>query len=204
MAVVTRHTNLGEFMDNEVVQLLTESAKLKAAVASDAGFVDAISTSCEALFQTISQGGTIYACGNGGSTCDAMHLVEELVAQYKRKRRGIRAQHFMDPAALTCWSNDHSFEDAFRRYAEVFCTDRDVLVAISTSGRSKNVLAAVDEAKRRGTKVIGLTGRDGGDLAKKSDIALVVPAQFAERIQEVHITVIHIWIELLETRYGIT
>jgi D-sedoheptulose 7-phosphate isomerase len=188
-------------MKNDIAQILNDSASLKGHLATDPAFLQAVSDSCQLLYETISQGGTIYACGNGGSTCDAMHLVEELVAKYKRERQGIRAQHFMDPSVITCWSNDHSFGDAYRRYADVFCTERDVLVAISTSGNSGNILAAAEQAKKRGTKVIGLTGRDGGTLARESDVALIVPSKLTERIQEVHITVVHIWLELLETRY---
>ena len=190
-------------MDKEISQLLSDSANLKAALSKDEKFVEGISRSCAILNDTIRQSGTIYACGNGGSTCDAMHLVEELVARYKRERPGIKAHHFMDPSVLTCWSNDYSYEDAFRRYAETFCGVNDVLVAISTSGNSKNILQAVTAAKSKGTKVIGLAGKDGGELSKVSDVALVVPGSFTERIQEVHITIIHIWMELLETRYGL-
>jgi D-sedoheptulose 7-phosphate isomerase len=190
-------------MNAEISQLLQDSASLKASLASDQNFTAAVSASAELIFNTFSRGGTVYACGNGGSTCDAMHLVEELVGRYKRKRRGLKAQHLMDPAVLTCWSNDESFDDVYRRCVEVFCGASDVLVAISTSGNSKNILNAVEEAKRRGTKVIGLTGKDGGSLGRVADISLVVPSPFTERIQEVHITIVHIWLELLETRYGI-
>lgn len=190
-------------MDKEVAQLLSDSANLKASLAKDENFVGAIAHSCSILNDSIARGGTIYACGNGGSTCDAMHLVEELVARYKRERPGIKAHHFMDPSVLTCWSNDYSYEDAFRRYAQTFCDENDVLVAISTSGNSRNVLGAAHAAKSKGTKIIGLAGKDGGELGKVSDVALVVPVSFTERIQEVHITVIHIWMELLETRYGL-
>lgn len=190
-------------MDIEVSQILSESASLKAQLADDASFVKAVHEACGLLYDTYRSGGTVFACGNGGSTCDAMHLVEELVAKYKRDRPGIRAMHFMDPSVITCWSNDNAFVDAYRRYAEVFCTEKDTLVAISTSGNSKNVLLAVEEARKRGTKVISMVGRDGGELARTCDVAIHVPCQLTERIQEVHITVIHIWLELLETRYGI-
>lgn len=190
-------------MANEITSILSESAALKARLAADAAFVSTVERSCELLFQTVRSGGTIFACGNGGSSCDAMHLVEELVAQYKRQRRGIRAMHFMEPAVTTCWSNDHSFSDVYRRYAEVFCSDKDVLVAISTSGNSKNVILAAQEAHKRGAKVIAMVGRDGGELAGMGDVTVHVPSQFTERVQEAHITVIHIWLELLETRYGL-
>jgi D-sedoheptulose 7-phosphate isomerase len=190
-------------MDVDISQLLQESASIKAALAADPSFIGAVAASAELIFNTLSRGGGVYACGNGGSTCDAMHLVEELVGRFKRKRRGLKAQHFMDPAVLTCWGNDEGFEDVYRRCVEVFCGSDDVLVAISTSGNSKNILNAVEEAKRRGTKVIGLTGKDGGSLGRIADIGLIVPSTFTERIQEVHITIVHIWLELLETRYGI-
>ena len=190
-------------MDATIAQLLKDSAALKSTLAADAAFTDAISTSAGLIFESISRGGTLYVCGNGGSACDAMHLVEEMVGRYKRKRPGLRAQHLMDPSTMTCWANDEAFDDVYRRSVEVFCTDRDILVAISTSGNSKNILKAVEEAKRRGTKVIGLTGKDGGALAQLSDVALIVPSPLTERIQEVHITIIHIWLELLETRHGL-
>jgi D-sedoheptulose 7-phosphate isomerase len=190
-------------MDSIISNLLSESAALKAKVAQDAGFVSSISKSAALLYETIRSGGTILACGNGGSTCDAMHLVEELVARYKRDRAGIKAMHFADPSTLTCWSNDVGFEDAYRRYAEVFCGDKDVLIAISTSGNSKNIIAAAKEAKKRGCKVVGLAGKDGGALRELCDITLVVPSNMTERIQEVHITIVHIWLELLETEYAV-
>lgn len=190
-------------MDSEISNILQESASLKASLAADSGFVGGISAAAQLIFDSLSRGGTVYACGNGGSTCDAMHLVEELVGRYKRKRRGLKAQHLMDPSIMTCWGNDEGFEDVYRRHIEVFCGPDDVLVAISTSGNSKNVLKAVDEAKRLGMKVIGLSGKDGGALKRVVDVDLTVPSPLTERIQEVHITIVHIWLELLETRYGV-
>jgi len=186
-------------MDQTIATLLEESSRLKASLAQSPEFRTSVAAAYKLIEATVQAGGTVYACGNGGSTCDAMHLCEELVARYKRNRRGIRAMHFMDPSMLTCWGNDVGFDDAFARCAETFCTDRDVLIAISTSGNSKNVLAAAAKAKEKGAKVIGLLGKDGGKLRGESHAAIVVPAQATERIQEAHITVIHIWCELLET-----
>ncbi len=186
-------------MEKSVAAILTESATLKASLATDPKFLATVTAAYGLIADSVAEGGTVYACGNGGSTCDAMHLCEELVARYKRSRPGVRAMHFMDAGVLTCWGNDVGFEDAFARCAETFCTAKDVLVAISTSGNSRNVIAAVAKAKERGSKVIGLLGKDGGKLAAMCDAAVVVPAQATERIQEAHITVIHIWCELLET-----
>jgi len=189
-------------MTQAITSLLDQSIRLKQLVRDDHALVAAIAQSAALLAACARGGGTIYACGNGGSACDAMHLCEELVARYKRNRPGIRALHFLDPGALTCWSNDFSFEEAFGRYAETFCGDKDTLVAISTSGNSKNILHAARAAQKRGTKIVGLTGKDGGELRTLADVALVIPASDTERIQELHITIIHIWCELLETEYG--
>jgi D-sedoheptulose 7-phosphate isomerase len=107
--------------------------------------------------------------------------------------------HFGDPGTLTCWGNDYDFSSVFERQAKTFCTGKDAVVAISTSGNSANILKAVAAAKACGSMVIGLTGKDGGKLAPLCDVSLVVPDVATERIQECHITVIHIWCELLET-----
>lgn len=190
-------------MEETITSILNDSAALKMKMAADPALRRALAQSAERLAVCAQGGGTIFACGNGGSTCDAMHLCEELVARYKRERPGIKALHFMDPGVLTCWGNDVSFEDAFARYATTFCSERDVLVAISTSGNSKNVLHAVRAAKAKGTFVVGLAGKDGGALAQEADIAIVVPGTQTERIQEAHITCIHIWCELMETHFGL-
>jgi len=143
-------------------------------------------------------GGRLYACGNGGSACDAMHLVEELVARYKRERPGLPAHHLMDAATLTCWSNDYDYASAFRRQVEAMVRPGDVLVAISTSGNSENVLATVAPARERGALTIGLAGKDGGRLRELCEEILIVPSDATERIQEGHITVIHLLCDLVE------
>jgi D-sedoheptulose 7-phosphate isomerase len=137
-------------MNSTIRDIFESSSSLKAALASNEVFLGLIAEGARVLANTVKSGGTVYSCGNGGSTCDAMHLTEELVARYKRNRRGIRAMHFMDPSVLTCWGNDFSYEGAFERYAETFCTDKDTLIAISTSGNSANVLAAARAAKAYG------------------------------------------------------
>ena len=182
-----------------ISEILDASAKLKTSLAQDPSFLSSVSAAYKIIAETVNRAGTIYACGNGGSTCDAMHLCEELVARYKRNRPGIKAMHFMDPSVLTCWGNDVGFDAAFARYAETFCTEKDVVIGISTSGNSRNVTTALTAAKARGSSVIGLLGRDGGVIAPLCDSAIIVPSQATERIQEAHITVIHIWCELLET-----
>jgi len=185
-------------MQATIAELLSQSAALKQSIAADPVLLGALERATLQLKRTVASGGTIYSCGNGGSTCDAMHFTEELVARYKRERPGIKAAHFHDPSVITCWSNDYTFETVFERQAKTFCGPHDTLVGISTSGNSANVIHAVRAAKEKGTTTIGLLGKDGGQLAKMCDIPLVVPANATERIQEAHITFIHIFCELLE------
>jgi D-sedoheptulose 7-phosphate isomerase len=127
-----------------------------------------------------------------------MHLVEELVARYKRDRPGLPAHHLMDPATLTCWSNDYEYATAFQRQVETMVQPGDVLIALSTSGNSPNVLLAVDAANQRGALTVGLTGKDGGRMRESCRESLVVPSDATERIQEGHITIIHLLCELVE------
>jgi D-sedoheptulose 7-phosphate isomerase len=182
----------------QISEILNRSAAIKQTIASDPNLCAEIVKAATILQDTVKRGGTIYACGNGGSTCDATHLVEELVARFKRERPGIKAMHLMDAAVLTCWSNDYEYESAFERQVKTFCGPKDALVAISTSGNSKNIIRAVRAAKAQSTAVIGFTGKDGGELRSLCDVALVVPASETERIQEVHITFVHILCEALE------
>jgi D-sedoheptulose 7-phosphate isomerase len=174
---------------------LEESARVTLALRELAPAVVRTADRMTSAFRT---GNRLYACGNGGSACDAMHLVEELVARYRRERPGLPAHHLLDAATLTCWSNDYDFASAFRRQVEAMVRPGDVLVAISTSGGSANVIAAAEAARERGAVVVGLLGRGGGTLAGLCDEALVVPADATERIQEAHITLIHLLCELVE------
>jgi D-sedoheptulose 7-phosphate isomerase len=174
---------------------LEESARVTLALRELAPAVVRTADRMAAAFRA---GNRLYACGNGGSACDAMHLVEELVARYRRERPGLPAHHLLDAATLTCWSNDYDFASAFRRQVEAMVRPGDVLVAISTSGGSANVIAAAEAARERGAVVVGLLGRGGGTLAGLCDEALVVPADATERIQEAHITLIHLLCELVE------
>lgn len=174
---------------------LEESARVTLALREMA---PAVLRTAGRLAEAFRAGNRLYACGNGGSACDAMHLVEELVARYKRERPGLPAHHLLDAPTLTCWSNDYDFASAFRRQVEAMVRPGDVLVAISTSGGSANVLAAARAARERGAVVVGLLGRGGGAIAPLCDEALVVPSDATERIQEAHITLIHLLCELVE------
>ena len=151
------------------------------------------------LADTCAAGGRAYSCGNGGSMCDAMHFAEELTGRFRDDRPGYPAMAISDASHLSCVGNDYGYEQVFARFIEAHGRAGDVLLAISTSGTSKNVLRAVDVAHQRGMKVIGLTGRAATPLAESADIAIVTAAgRYADRVQELHIKVIHILIELVE------
>jgi D-sedoheptulose 7-phosphate isomerase len=180
-----------------VVEALEESARVKQALVEQAPEIVRVA---ERITDAFRAGNRLYACGNGGSACDAMHLVEELVARYKRDRPGLPAHHLVDGPTLTCWSNDYDFATAFQRQVETLVRPGDVLLVLSTSGNSPNILLAAEAGRQRGALVIGLSGRDGGRLRQVCDECLIVPAWATERIQEAHITIIHAFCEVIERR----
>ena len=144
-------------------------------------------------------GNKLLLCGNGGSAADAQHIAAELVGQYERQRRAWPAIALTtDTSNLTALSNDYGFEQVFARQVEALATRHDVLLALSTSGKSENVLNAVKKARELGCKTIALTGGSGEPLASLCDVAVVIPAQRTARIQECHITIGHLWCELIE------
>ncbi len=147
----------------------------------------------------LKQGAKVISCGNGGSMCDAMHFAEELTGRFRDDRAPIAALSISDPSHLTCVGNDHGFENVFSRFVEAHGREGDVLLAISTSGNSPNVVRAAEVAREKGMHVIGLTGKDGGRLADLCTVEVRVPHDgYADRIQEVHIKVIHAWIDHIE------
>ncbi len=161
--------------------------------------VQAIAKAAEVLSAAIKQGGHIYSCGNGGSMSDAMHFAEELSGRFRNERPPIAAAAISDPGHITCTANDYGFEHVFSRYVEAFGRQGDVLVAISTSGNSANVLNAAIVAKQKGMRVIALTGKDGGKLALHCDVEIRAPfSDYSDRVQEIHIKVIHILVMLVE------
>jgi D-sedoheptulose 7-phosphate isomerase len=147
----------------------------------------------------VQNGRKILSCGNGGSMCDAMHFAEELTGRYRNDRPAIPAIAISDASHISCVSNDYGYNHVFSRYVEALGQPGDVLLCISTSGNSGNVLKAAETARGKGVKVVSLTGKDGGKLAPLSDVEIRVPhLGYADRIQEIHIKVIHILILLIE------
>ncbi len=151
------------------------------------------------MVATIQQEGKVISCGNGGSMCDAMHFAEEMTGRFRENRKSLPAVSISDASHISCVGNDYGYDEIFSRYIESLGRSGDVLLAISTSGSSKNVLKAVRVAKEKGIKVIGLTGKDGGELAALCDVEIRVPhTGYADRIQEIHIKIIHSLIHYIE------
>ncbi|WP_410503812.1 D-sedoheptulose 7-phosphate isomerase [Hymenobacter nivis] len=158
-----------------------------------------IAATAELMAQSLKNGGKILTCGNGGSLCDAQHFAEELSGRYRADRRALAAIALTDASHMTCVANDYGFEFVFSRFVEALGRPGDVLLALSTSGNSPNVLRAAEAAKALGMKVVALTGKDGGALAGICDVEIRAPhSGYADRIQEIHIKVIHILIMLIE------
>ncbi len=144
-------------------------------------------------------GKKLLACGNGGSMCDAMHFAEEWTGRFRRDRSALPAVAFSDPSQLTCIANDFGYDEVFARSVEAYGAEGDLLVALSTSGNSPNVVKAVAAARAKRITTVGLLGQGGGELASRVDIPIVVPrARTSDRIQEIHIKVLHIAIEAVE------
>lgn len=153
------------------------------------------------LADSFKREGKVLSCGNGGSHCDAMHFAEELTGRYREHRPSYPAIAISDPSHLSCVGNDYGFDSVFARYLEGVGRRGDVMFCLSTSGNSENILKAIKVAKLKGISVIALTGKDGGKMAGLADVEIRVPHfGFADRIQEVHIKIIHILIYLVEKK----
>lgn len=156
----------------------------------------------ELMVNAVKNGGKIISCGNGGSMCDAMHFAEELTGRFRDDRPSIAAVSISDPSHITCVGNDYGFDYIFSRYVEGVGNENDVLLGISTSGNSKNVVNAIHAAKKKGMKVVGLTGKTGGEMASLCDVEIRAPkSEYADRPQEIHIKVIHSLIHFIENNF---
>ena len=168
------------------------------------GLDDSISQAIDACVQSLQKGGKLMLCGNGGSAADSQHLAAEFTGRFIKDRPPIAAVALStDTSALTCIANDYSFNEIFARQVQALGKAGDCLIAISTSGNSGNVLAAVAAAKSLGISTIGLLGRDGGKLKAQCDIAIVVPSQVTARIQEAHILIGHSLCGAVELKLGL-
>ncbi len=187
-------------MEEIIQHSLNEAKKELDAFLSDPATVPAIADAARRMAACLGNGGKILSCGNGGSLCDATHFAEELTGRFRSDRRPYPALSINDPAYLTCVGNDYSFDEVFSRWVEAFGRPGDVLLAISTSGSSPNVLKAAAAARRAGMGIVALTSKKGQELSALSDVSVQAPdAPHSDRIQEIHIKVIHILIEAIES-----
>ena len=156
------------------------------------------------LAGTLKNEGTIFWCGNGGSASDSQHLAAELVGRFKNNRKALRSIALTtDTSVLTCIANDYCYDDIFSRQVEALARKGDVLIGISTSGNSENVLRAFKAAQEMGLKTVALLGKDGGEINNLADNALVIPSNSTARIQEMHILIGHILCEIIEQELGL-
>ena len=161
--------------------------------------IEAVVSGAQILIDTINRGKKIISCGNGGSMTDAMHFAEELSGQFREKRKALPAICISDPSHITCVANDFGFNEVFSRYIEAIGQEGDALLVIGTSGNSMNLIRAVETAREKKMKVVGLTGKTGGLLAGMVDAEIRVKGKkYSDRIQEMHIKIIHILVQLIE------
>mgnify|MGYP001432161706 CR=1 FL=1 len=164
-----------------------------------------IEESAEVIAKSIECGGTIFWCGNGGSAADSQHIAAEFVGRFKKNRKPLRSIALTtDTSILTCVSNDYSFEEIFSRQIKALGRKGDVLVAITTSGNSKNVKQGLIQARRMGLKTIGLLGKNGGSCKNFVDIPMIIPSNTTARIQEIHILIAHLLCEIIEHKLGLS
>jgi D-sedoheptulose 7-phosphate isomerase len=185
--------------NDPIRQHLEEARNTLDAFLRDEQQLDRIREAADRMVRSIRAGGKVLSCGNGGSLCDAMHFAEELTGRFRDDRRGLPAIAIADPSHITCVANDYGYEEVFARYVSAVGRPGDVLLAISTSGNSANVLKAIEAARLAGLHVVGLTGKDGGKMAGKCDVEIRAPhSAYADRAQEIHIKVIHCLIDAIE------
>lgn len=186
-------------MNQRILSHFQEAMQTLQRFMEDAEQMNHIDRAAQAMLQAIKADGKILSCGNGGSHCDAMHFAEELTGRYRNHRPGIAAIAISDVSHISCVGNDYGYDQIFSRYVEAVGRKGDVLLAISSSGNSANVIKAIEAAKSKGITVVGLTGKDGGKMAELVDIEIRAPhSEYADRAQEIHIKVIHSLIDSIE------
>lgn len=184
---------------DHIQQNFDEAAEVLNSFKNDPENIQKIAKAAQLMSEALKNNGKVISCGNGGSMCDAMHFAEELSGRFREDRPALAAVSISDPSHISCVGNDYGFAYVFSRYIEGLGNQLDVLLAISTSGNSENVINAIHAAKKKGMKIIGLTGKDGGKMAELCDVEIRAPkTKYADRAQEIHIKVIHSLIQSIE------
>ncbi|MGQ0627231.1 MAG: D-sedoheptulose-7-phosphate isomerase [Phycisphaerales bacterium] len=179
---------------------LSGSASALRRAGEDAALVEAAGEAAEAMVASLRSGGKVLACGNGGSSADAMHFAEELTGRFRNDRPAIAALACVDAGHITCAANDFGFERVFSRWIEALARQGDVVVLLSTSGNSANILHAAEAAKAKGAVTVAMLGRDGGKMRGTCIHEIIVHEARSERIQEVHMTLLHAFVDVIEDR----
>ncbi len=187
-------------LKSSIASSLAEARSTLDVFIADADNLARIEGMADALVECFQAGGKVLTCGNGGSACDAMHFAEECTGRFRKDRKALPVIPLLDSSYLTCVSNDYGYDHVFSRGVEAYGKPGDVLLAISTSGNSANVVKAVEAARKLGVRVHLFLGKDGGALRGRGDEEIWVRSSDTERVQEVHMTVLHILIESLERR----
>lgn len=164
--------------------------------------LDLVDAAAREIAARLEAGNKVLVCGNGGSACDAMHFAEELTGRFRDDRRPLAAVACADPGHITCTANDYGFEHVFSRWITALARPGDAAVLLSTSGNSPNILLAAEAARRAETYTLALSGRGGGELAGACDAAVIVPGDTSDRIQELHMLLLHIIVERIESLIG--
>jgi D-sedoheptulose 7-phosphate isomerase len=185
---------------NRFKENFAESEKILKKIFEDESFLKSCEQFSQLLIETFEKGGTVFVCGNGGSHCEALHFAEEFTGRFRKDRKPLAALALGEASHMTCVGNDYGFEEIFSRQVEALGRKGDLLVGLSTSGNSKNVLKAVAAAKAKGLKTAALLGYEGGEIKKQVDVPVVVPYSSTDRIQEIHMLVIHTTIEICERK----
>ena len=189
-------------LKHHIENSLREAQTSLDALLANPNALSAVEQAAATLIAVFTAKGRVYACGNGGSMCDAMHFAEELTGRYRKDRAALPATAISDAGHLTCVGNDLGYDQVFSRYIEAHGRTGDCLVALSTSGTSKNILRATQAAQAQGMQVIVLSGRSSAALEALSTVYVCTPGgSFADRVQELHIKVLHILIELVERHF---
>jgi D-sedoheptulose 7-phosphate isomerase len=188
------------YLDNIKKELQQAQQVLSEFIANEEN-LELIEDAADLMVSSFNAGGKVISCGNGGSNCDATHFAEELTGKFREDREPFAAISINDSGYITCTANDFGYDRIFSRFIRGLGVKGDVLLAISTSGNSKNVVRAAEIAKQKGLKVIGLTGKNANDLGDFADVLIKVPFEkYADRVQEIHIKIIHILIHLIEEK----
>ncbi len=189
-------------MKDHIRSSLTEAQSALENLLSNEQQLGNIEQAAQILVHALENGKTIFSCGNGGSMCDAMHFAEELTGRYRKNRKGHAAVSISDPSHISCVANDFGYEYIFSRYIESHASEGDILLGISTSGTSKNVIQAAKVAKELGVHSIILSGREAQELESLAKVYICTKGgDFADRVQELHIKILHIFIELIERSF---